>query len=591
MVDVRFPRLLAIVVAALTSCGRDSTAPAAPATRLAFTTQPSITVAGAKIAPAIVIVAKDDAGNVATSFTGAVALSIGAGPGGATLAGTATVAAVAGVATFGDVSINTVGARLTLRATSGQLTPASSDAFDVTAGPPVQLTKSGGDQQSAFISLPLAARLSVTVTDAFANPVADAVVNWTVATGGGSVSAAASTTNQFGLATITWTLGVSPGSESATASLAGSNIPSVTFTATATAFSFASLTAGQYFTCGLSASGGAYCWGFNADGELGDSTKTFRWTPSAVQGGLAFANVAGGYFHACALTTNGAAYCWGDNGSGESSPNGALGDGTTVQRLAPTAITGGIVFAELAASVVRTCGLASAGAAYCWGVNTAGQLGDGTTVSQRLVPTAVTGNLTFTSIVAGGSQGCGLVAGGAAYCWGANSYGELGDGTTTTRVAPTPVGGGMTFASLAAGYTHTCGLTSAGAAYCWGYNGFGNLGDGTTTRRLAPTPVTGGLRFTALVAGETQTCGLTAGGAAYCWGLNQFGELGDGTTTQRLSPALVSGGASFASLAAGRLHTCGRTLVGAVYCWGRNTYGELGDGTNTDRTVPTAVIP
>jgi alpha-tubulin suppressor-like RCC1 family protein len=208
----------------------------------------------------------------------------------------------------------------------------------------------------------------------------------------------------------------------------------------------------------------------------------------------------------------------------------------------------------------------------------------------------VVGGITFASLTAGGDHTCGLTGGRAAYCWGANGVGELGDGSTTDRATPVAVGGGITFAGLTAGEGHTCGLTSAGAAYCWGWNSYGQLGRGDTLAAATPAAVAGGITFASLAAGGFHTCGLTSGGAAYCWGSNNggplgdgIGQLGDGWTRDRHTPVAVSGGITFGSLTAGVFHSCGLTSGGAAYCWGSNFFFVLGDGSATDRHTPVAV--
>ncbi len=360
----------------------------------------------------------------------------------------------------------------------------------------------------------------------------------------------------------------------------GSTINSLTPVAVAEGLSFSALGAGYDHTCGLTSSGAAYCWGFNYFGQLGngpgggpdschyvfgyDGDFPCSTTPVAVVGGLSFNALALGGFHTCARTTAEAAvYCWGDNWSGQ------LGDSPNWWE--PALVSGGLSFTDIDAkqSARHTCGLTSSEAAYCWGDNSSGELGDGSTTTSA-TPVAVVGGHHFIALAASGGGGvefgytCGLTSSGAAYCWGYNGRGQLGDGSTTHRATPVAVAGGLSFSALDAGASHACGLTSAGAAYCWGGNSYGALGNGSTTPSLVPVAVAGGLTFAALAAGALHTCALTSGGAAYCWGNNSAGELGNGSTTWSPTPVAVSGGVSFSALSS----TCGLTSAGEAYCWG-----------------------
>jgi alpha-tubulin suppressor-like RCC1 family protein len=300
------------------------------------------------------------------------------------------------------------------------------------------------------------------------------------------------------------------------------------------------------------------------------SASNLTVTTSAA-GLVQFAQLAAGSNHTCALTAAGAAYCWGPNMDGQLG-NGRSGTSGAEYRNAPSAVVGGLTFSSLVSGAARTCGLAAGGAAYCWGYNLNGGLGTGDTVHAES-PTPVSGGLSFTQLSVGADHTCG-VAGGAAYCWGRNSFRQLGTGGTDAALVPTPVSGGLTFTAVAAGWDHSCGLTPAGAAYCWGTNGQGQLGNGTQTASAVPVPVHGGHVFASIATGMQVTCAVTTAGKAYCWGTNAFSELGNGgetTSTSSYVPVPVSGGITWASVTlATRPTVCGVATSGAAYCWGRN---------------------
>src|SRR5258705_100091 len=182
--------------------------------------------------------------------------------------------------------------------------------------------------------------------------------------------------------------------------------------------------------------------------------------------------------------------------------------------------------------------------------------------------------LTMASITTGSSHTCGITSSSFAYCWGWNNPGQLGDGTTNQRLIPTRVTGGLTFRQIGAtpllvGY-RTCGTLTEGGAYCWGSNEDGALGDGTMQQRNAPTPVVGGSSIVQVAVGALHSCGVTGGRRAYCWGGNSSGELGDSTTASRLTPVAVWGDLEFVEVSTGYGFTCGVPLDHPAYCWGYN---------------------
>ena len=353
---------------------------------------------------------------------------------------------------------------------------------------------------------------------------------------------------------------------------------------------------GFFHSCALDDTGAAHCWGdnrFYSPLGIGTTDPAARPTPQAVVGGHHFVALSSGNGATCALKADGEAWCWGQNAEGQ------LGDGTTTNRAAPVPVAGGIRFTRISVGNTNSCGLSREGIAYCWGYNAHGTVGDGTT-SDRYVPTQVAGLRRYSEIAVGLFHACAVAVDGRAFCWGYNPSGQVGDGSTTNRLTPSGVANASTFSRIDAGAEQTCAITVTGSAYCWGSGWMGHLGTGATSDSSVPVPVIGGHTFAEISAGF-HTCALTPSAAAWCWGYNNAGQLGHGalgpdscnnqTSICSTQPMAVTGGISFADIDTSLLgrHTCGISTSGRVYCWGENTTGAVGNGTFANRAVPTEV--
>lgn len=364
------------------------------------------------------------------------------------------------------------------------------------------------------------------------------------------------------------------------------------------------IAAGGGHTCARRNSGAVVCWGSNGYGQLGDGAThrtcgTWEYppdcSPSPVEvAGLTDAvEIAAGSVLTCARRTSGAVVCWGGNSSG------GIGDGTTgTDRPTPTAVVGLTDAVEIAAGG-HACARRASGGVVCWGSNRAGQIGDGTSGTDRLTPVLVMGLTDAVEIAVGGGHSCARRASGAVVCWGDNTYGQIGDGTSgTNRLAPVAVVGLSDAVGLAAGGNHNCARRASGTVVCWGHDSGGRIDGGMDTWRATPWDVASVTDAVEITAGYLYSCVRRASGAVDCWGRNNSGQLGDGTggpgSHSAINPLAVMGLTDAIGVAAGDEggnggHTCAVRAGGNVVCWGRNYYGQIGDGTTTNRMTPVAV--
>ena len=351
--------------------------------------------------------------------------------------------------------------------------------------------------------------------------------------------------------------------------------------------------------------GSAWAWGYNSSGQLGNATTTNSSTPVQVSlpSGTTVTAIAGGSAHSLALTSSGQVLAWGYNADGE------LGNGITTTTgcfciSTPVAVSlpSGITVTAIAGGQSHSLALTSTGQVLAWGSNSYGQLGNGsTTNSSTPVAVSLPSGTTVTAIAGGFYHSLALTSSGQVLAWGWNFYGQLGNGTTTNSSTPVPVSlpSGTTVTAIAVGFYHSLALTSSGQVLAWGWNFYGQLGNGTTTTTTScqciPTPVQvslpSGTTVTAVAGGYGHSLALTSTGRMLAWGYNGYGELGNGSTTNSSTPVAVSlpSGTTVTAIAGGFYHSLALTSSGQVLAWGINNYGQLGNGTTTNSSTPAVV--
>jgi alpha-tubulin suppressor-like RCC1 family protein len=414
-------------------------------------------------------------------------------------------------------------------------------------------------------------------------------------------------------------------------------------------YSFASIYGSQGRNYALQANGSLWAWGAGVWGILGVGDENNRSSPTLVIGGHSFINLDSASSHVLALKADGSAWSWGRNDYGQ------LGLNSISNRSSPTQVIGGHSFIEVSCGWNASYGLKYNGEIWAWGRNGHSQLGD--TGANRSSPVKVTtshrfvrisgslhegtllalkadgsvwgcgrntdaGNLlgiaypaiassmvlvtnshSFIDIKVGSAHALALKADGSVWTWGTNTYGQLGNGTTTDIYSPIKVSGFNSFNRISAGVSISSAIDSINPTppllpepipdpltpefYAWGSNSWGEIGNQTTTDQSIPRLVVGSHAFTSIAAGQ-KTVGLKADGSAWAWGAGANGLLGLYTdTANRSSPTQVAGNHSFVTIASKADATFGLKANGEVWSWGADT---LGIGAAGSRSSPTLVI-
>jgi len=319
---------------------------------------------------------------------------------------------------------------------------------------------------------------------------------------------------------------------------------------------------GQHYTAAIKTDGTLWTWGRNY-GQLGDNTTTNRSTPvTTFAGGTNWKQVSGGYRHTAAIKTDGTLWTWGVNNSGQ------LGDNTTTNRLTPvTTFAGGTNWKQVAGGRSHTSAIKTDGTLWTWGGNFGGQLGDNTT-TQRNTPVTTFAGGTNWKQVAGGYISAAIKTDGTLWTWGGNFFGGLGDNTTTDRRTPVTTFAGGTnwkqvFINVKASTSFTAAIKTDGTLWTWGRNSYGQLGDNTTTQRNTPvTTFAGGTNWKQVACGGYHTAAIKTDGTLWAWGYNFYGTLGNNIGFNRTTPVTTfAGGTNWKQVTCGYHHIAATTYI------------------------------
>jgi len=336
-----------------------------------------------------------------------------------------------------------------------------------------------------------------------------------------------------------------------------------------------------------------WTWGNNNIGELGTGTSVNRSSPGTTAGcGTTWCGFSSGCQQSAAIKTDGTLWTWGANTCGR------LGDNTVTTRSSPvTTAGGGANWRQVSAQGFRhMSAIKTDGSLWTWGCNTYGQLGNSSTTSRSSPGTTAGGGSTWCQTSAGNNHTTAVKTDGTLWTWGLNSYGNLGTNNIVSRSSPgTTSGAGSTWCMAAGGVCHSVAVKTDGTLWTWGLNSSGQLGTGGTVNRSSPGTTAGcGTTWCTVTAGCAISAAIKTDGTLWTWGLNTCGRLGDGTTITRNSPVSTVGGTNswcqVSTSTLGGNHTTAMKSDGTLWTWGLNSSGQLGTGTTVGRSSPGTTV-
>ena len=337
-------------------------------------------------------------------------------------------------------------------------------------------------------------------------------------------------------------------------------------------------------------SGNLWSWGYNFSGQLGDNTITTKSSPvQTIAWGSNWKQISCGNSYTATIKADGTIWNWGDNGISQ------LGDNTSTHRSSPVqTIAFGVNWKSVSCGSYHTAAIKTDGTMWMWGLNGSGQLGDNTTTNRASPVQTIALGTNWKSVACGQVHTAAIKTDGTLWVFGTNTNGELGDNTIAHKSSPVQtIAGGTNWKQVYGGMFHTVAIKTDGTIWCWGQNSYGNLGDNTTIGRSSPVQtIAGGTNWIQIYCDVGyHTAAIKNDGTLWTWGRGDLGQLGGNTTTNISSPVqTVTYGTNWKQVSAGYKHTAAIKTDGTLWTWGNNIRGQLGDNTITNRSSPVQTI-